>query len=218
MLVVGLLVHRLVVSPFETNCYIVACPPRSLGDESTREAVIIDPGDDPHLISDAVYGSDVTVTGIVNTHGHADHIGANAALKGEFDCPIMVHELDAHLLTDSQANLSASIGFGGIVSPPADRLLKEGDEIAVGSLTLEVIHTPGHTPGGICLLAADVVFSGDTLFMDGIGRTDFPGGSQEQLMESIQTKLLILSEDTTVYPGHGPSTTIARERRENPFL
>ena len=213
----GLLVHRLVVSPFETNCYIVACPPRSLGDESTREAVIIDPGDEAHLISDAVYGCDVTVTGIVNTHGHADHIGANAALKGEFDCPIMVHELDARFLTDPEANLSTSLG-PGMVSPPADRLLKEGDEIAVGSLTLKVIHTPGHTPGGICLLGADVVFSGDTLFMDGIGRTDFPGGSQEQLMRSIRSKLLILPDDTLVYPGHGPSTTIAREKRENPFL
>lgn len=213
----GLLVHRLVVSPFETNCYIAACPPRSLGDESTRDALIIDPGDEAHLISDAVYGCDVSVIGIVNTHGHADHIGSNAALKGEFGCPIMIHEMDAPLLIDSQANLSASLGLG-MVSPPADRLLREGDEIAVGGLILRVIHTPGHTPGGICLFGEGVLFSGDTLFMDGVGRTDLPGGSQEQLMNSIEIKLLVLPEDTVVYPGHGPSTTIGREKLENPWF
>ena len=214
----GLLVHRLVVSPFETNCYIAACPPRSLGDESTREAVIIDPGAEAHLISDAVYGCDVTVFGIVNTHGHADHIGSNAALKGEFECPIMIHEMDAPLLTDPQANLSASIGFGGIVSPPADRLLKEGDEIVVGGLILKVIHTPGHTPGGICLYGEGTLFSGDALFMDGIGRSDFPGGDHHLLIESIRTKLLTLPDETIVHPGHGPNTTIGREKRENPWL
>ena len=206
----GLLVHRLVVSPFETNCYIAA-------DESTREALIIDPGDEAHLISDAIYGCDVTVIGIVNTHGHADHIGSNAALKGEFDCPIMIHRLDAPMLTDPQANLSASLG-PGLVSCPPDRLLAEGDEIAVGGLMLKVIHTPGHTPGGICLYGEGVLFSGDTLFMDGIGRTDFPGGSQRQLMDSIRTKLLVLPEETIVYPGHGPNTTIGREKHQNPWL
>ena len=213
----GPLVHRLVVSAFETNCYIAACPPRSLGDESTRDALIIDPGDEAHLISDAAYGLDVNVIGIVNTHGHADHIGSNAALKGEFDCPIMIHESDAPMLTDPQANLSASLG-SGIISCPADRLLKEGDEIAVGGLTFRVIHTPGHTPGGICLLGEGVLFSGDTLFMDGVGRTDFPGGSQKQLLDSIRDKLLVLPDDTIIYPGHGPETTIGREKIENPWL
>lgn len=206
----GLLVHRLVVSPFETNCYIA-------GDESSRSAIIIDPGDEAHLISDAAYGCDVTVIGIVNTHGHADHIGSNAALKGEFDCPIMIHELDAALLADPQANLSATIG-AGMVSPAADRLLREGDVIAIGGLALTVIHTPGHTPGGICLFGEGVLFSGDTLFMDGIGRTDFPGGSPMQLMDSIRNRLLVLPDETIVYPGHGPSTTIGREKRENLWL
>jgi len=210
MLVVGLLVHRLVVSPFETNCYIAA-------DESTRDALIIDPGEEAHLISDAAYGLDVTVIGIVNTHGHADHIGANSALKGEFNCPIIIHEADAHLLTDPQANLSAAFG-PGIVSCPADRLLKEGDEIAVGELSFKVIHTPGHTSGGICLFAEGVLFSGDTLFMDSIGRTDFPGGSQKQLIDAIHTKLLVLPEETLVYPGHGSPTTIATEKQHNPWL
>lgn len=205
-----LLVHRLVVSPFETNCYIAA-------EESSRSALIIDPGDEAHLISDAVYGCDVTVIGIVNTHGHADHIGSNAALKGEFDCPITIHELDAALLADPQANLSASIGVG-MVSPAADRLLREGDVIDIGGLALTVIHTPGHTPGGICLFGEGILFSGDTLFMDGIGRTDFSGGSQKQLMDSIHAKLLVLPDETIVYPGHGPSTTIGREKRENPWL
>lgn len=207
----GLLIRMLVVSPFQTNCYIAA-------DSSTRDALIIDPGDNAEVIAQAARAEDFTVCGIVNTHGHGDHIAANRVLKTEFDCPVMIHELDAPYLVDPDLNLSALMGQFGPLSPPADRLLKEGDEVMVGELHFGVLHTPGHTPGGICLAVGDVLFSGDTLFAGSIGRSDFPGGSHRQLIESIRTKLLILPDDTVVYPGHGPSTTIVAERTSNPWL
>jgi len=200
-----------VVGPFEANCYIVADP-------SSLDALIIDPGDDPDVIAEAVRSDALLVRGIVNTHGHADHIAANGALRERFDCPIMIHELDAGYLTDAEANLSALIGCAHPLSPSADRLLKDGDEIRAGRLVFRVLHTPGHTPGGICLLTDGILFSGDTLFAGGIGRTDFQGGSIEQLIESIHARLLVLPDDTAVYPGHGPETTIGAERTTNAWL
>lgn len=206
-----LLLRSFVVGLFDTNCYIVA-------DATTSDALIVDPGDEPHVIAKAVRSDGLAVIGIVNTHGHADHTAGNGALRREFECPIMVHELDASFLTDPEANLSALVGCTRPSSPPADRLLKDGDEIAVGEMVFRVIHTPGHTPGGVCLSSGNVLLSGDTLFAGGVGRTDFPGGSHEQLIESIRTKLLVLPDDTAVYPGHGPNTTIGLERQTNPWL
>ena len=200
-----------VVGMCETNCYIAA-------DSSSKDAIIIDPGDNADAIIETIRTDGLIVRAIVNTHGHADHIAANAALKKQFDCPIMIHELDAPYLADPEANLSALIGYIEPISPPADRLLKDGGEITIGQLVFRVIHTPGHTPGGISLLENEVLFSGDTLFADSVGRTDFPGGSHEQLINSIQEKLLVLPDSTLVYPGHGPLTTIGNERQNNPFL
>jgi len=206
----GLSITRIVLGPFATNCYIVA--------DETQHALIIDPGEPSNLLVETVNRQGLLVVGVVNTHGHGDHIAGNALLKSKFGCPLMVHRLDASMLTDAHANLSAFIGPDCIESPPADRLLEEGDSVQVGAETFRIIHTPGHSPGGICLLNNGVIFSGDTLFAGSIGRTDFPGSSYEQLIHSIESRLLCLPDDTVVYPGHGPETTIGEERQNNPWL
>lgn len=206
-----LYVRGLVVGFYETNCYVA-------GDASSRNVIVIDPGDDSHLVTQVVNSEGLNVVGIVNTHGHADHIGANEALQRQFQCPIMIHQSDAPCLSDPDMNLSAMAGFEGPISPPADPLLRDADEVAAGSVVFRVIHTPGHTLGSICLLAGNALFSGDTLFAGGVGRVDLPGGSSESLASSIREKLLSLADNTLVYPGHGPATTIGRERSSNPCL
>lgn len=206
----ALYVRSLVVSPYGTNCYLV-------GSEKP-DAVVIDPGGDGDLILDAADAEGLRITAIVNTHGHGDHIGANADLKDRFGCPVLIHEADAGFLTDPEVNLSAWLGAEPVISPAADRLLHEGDEIEVGAAAFRVIHTAGHTPGGICLYTEGHLFAGDTLFAGSIGRTDFPGGSMDQLIRGIREKLLVLPDDTVVYPGHGPATTIGAEKTGNPYL
>ena len=158
----------------------------------------------------------------INTHGHIDHIGANRAIKERYDIPLLIHSADSASLTDPGLNLSA-MGFGRLDSPPSDRELQDGDEILVGEIMLKVISTPGHTPGGICLLICrsgqpDVIITGDTLFAGGVGRTDFPGGSWSLLMESIRNRLLSFPDETIIFPGHGSHSTIGEERSSNPFL
>ncbi len=206
-----LAVQAIAVSPFQTNCYLAS-------DVSTGDAVIIDPGDEAEVIVNAVRSAGLTVRAIINTHGHADHIAANGAMKNEFRCPIMIHELEVEYLSDPDLNLASFIGHVGPISPPADRLLADGDEIVAGNLRFTVLHTPGHTPGGICLSIGDALFAGDTLFAGSIGRSDFPGGSHRQLLSSIREKLLLLPDETIVYPGHGCETTIGVERATNPWL
>lgn len=196
-------IRGLVVTSYETNCYLVG---------ADRHVAVVDPGGDADHILDLLESENRTLTAIVNTHGHGDHIGANAVLKEHFDCPVLIHEADAAFLTDPGVNLSAYLGTEPVVSTPADRLLREGDEVRMGPISFRVIHTPGHTPGGICLYADGHLFSGDTLFAGSVGRTDFPGGSMEQLFEGIRDKLLTLPNDTIVYPGHGPATTIGDEK------
>lgn len=205
-----MLLETLALGWFAANCYIVGCP-------ATREGMIIDPGDEPERILEAVQRLKITVRCIVNTHGHADHIGANRDVKDATGAPVCIHRLDAPLLADPARNLSA--WAGDPLAPVAPgRLLEDGDLVEVGQLRFRVLHTPGHTPGGICLAGEGVVFSGDTLFAGSVGRTDFPGGSHGALIRSIREKLLLLPDDTVVYPGHGPSTTIGEERAGNPFL
>lgn len=200
------MIKTIVVGMMEANCYIV-------GDDATKEAFIIDPGGDYKKIKKVINEKGLEPKAVINTHGHGDHIGAN----GEFELPIWLHRLDAGFLQDPSKNLSGAFGFL-LKTKSASRLLEDGDILKIGKYALEVIHTPGHTPGSICLKANGVIFSGDTLFCGGIGRTDFTYGSEEDIMRSIKERLLVLDDNYVIYPGHGPSSTIGRERADNPFV
>jgi len=205
-------IKRVVVGPLEVNCYLA-------WDGETREAVCIDPGDNVEGILDAAKGEGVTISRIVNTHGHFDHIGGNEALKSATGATLAVHG-DAIPTMKEAIKHGALFGIAVNPSPQPDTTLSDGDTIDVGDLTLTVIHTPGHSRGGISLYAPSLktVFTGDTLFAGGIGRTDLTGGSYDQLISSIKEKLLTLDEETEVMPGHGGKSTIGRERASNPFL
>lgn len=204
-----MILKKLVVGPLASNCYIV-------GSESTKEGMIIDPADEAEKILQSVEELGLEIRLVVLTHGHPDHVGALKEAKEATGAEVVIHTDDAESL--QQQPLSLFFGFDYQVLSPPDRLLKGGDSIDIGDLHFLVIHTPGHTPGGICLLGHGVLFSGDTLFNYGIGRYDLPGGNYNQLMDSLQTKLMVLPDETIVYPGHGPDTTIGTERRANPFL
>jgi len=184
----------------DCNCYILGC-------EQTKKALIIDPGDNANKISSALKTLDLKPEMIINTHGHIDHIMANK----ELGLPVYIHKLDAEYLTNPNLNFSGFVGTPMQVPPP-DGFLEHGQKVSVGNLELEVIHTPGHTPGGLCLMGKGVLLAGDTLFHQGIGRTDIPGSSQQDLSDSLSSKLFKLDNDMIVYPGHGPSTTIGEAR------
>ncbi len=200
---------RLVVGPLSSNCYIV-------GSESNKEGMIIDPGDEAEVILRNVKDLGLEIRSIVLTHGHIDHIGALKEVKEATGAEVAIHADESQALQENSVN--TLLGLSYPTPLPADRLLKNGDSMDIGDLHFLVLHTPGHSPGGICLLGEGVVFSGDTLFNCGIGRADLPGGNYSQLMNSIHTRLMTLPDDTVVYPGHGPETTIGTEHRENPFL
>lgn len=193
------------------NCYIVGC-------EETGEVAVIDPGGNPQGIIRLLEKENLKAVYIINTHGHIDHIGGNRAVKEATGAKILIHEDDAKMLVNPVSNFSFLMG-NKVTSPPADQYLKEGDIIKIGNtVELEVIHTPGHSPGGICLKTGNIIFVGDTLFQGSIGRTDFPGGSYKQLIQNIKEKLLCYDDNVICYPGHGPATTIGFERQHNPFL
>jgi glyoxylase-like metal-dependent hydrolase (beta-lactamase superfamily II) len=205
-----LIIKTLVVGPIMANSFVLGC-------EETHEAAVIDPGDEADRILLALAESDLSLKYIINTHGHLDHVAANKRLKEITGAPILIHPLDAPML-NQVASSAAAWGIRAENSPPPDRELEDGDNVTFGNVSLKVIHTPGHTPGGISLYTDREVFVGDTLFAGSIGRTDFPGGSFETIKKSIRQKLFALDDDLTVYPGHGPTTTIAEERRTNPFV
>ena len=204
--------ERLVVGALDTNCYLIGC-------KKTKKAAVIDPGgeNEVDLILNLLQKNNFDLKYVINTHGHIDHIAGNNLLKTKTKASLLIHKLDADMLVDANKNFSSFMGKE-IYSPSADKLLEEGDEISLGTLNLIVIHTPGHTPGGISLVLNNIVFTGDTLFAGGIGRTDLPGGSYQDLIKSIKEKLLILGDDKIIYPGHGPDSTIGEERKTNSYL
>jgi glyoxylase-like metal-dependent hydrolase (beta-lactamase superfamily II) len=188
------MLRKLVVGPYQTNCYILAC-------KETMEGVVIDPGDEVTRIVRELARNRVEVRSILITHGHVDHIGGAAELRTITKAPILIHPHDAPALR---------------VRP--DGSLQEGVQIQVGTYSLSVVHTPGHSAGGVCFIAPGAVFTGDTLFAGSVGRTDFPGGSHENLVAGVRKKIFPLGDDLRVYPGHGPFSTIGQERRTNPFF
>lgn len=200
------MVKRFVAGPIETNSYLV-------WDPSTNDACLIDPGGEAEKIKDFLEDNGLRLDFIINTHGHGDHIAANS----DFKVPIYIHGSDRDFLLDPGKNLSGAYLFP-FVSPAASKILKDGDIIKLGTLSMEVLHTPGHTPGSISIALDDVVFTGDTLFAGGVGRTDFEYGSEDDLIRSIHDKLMPLADDTVIYPGHGGESTIGEERDSNPFV
>ncbi|NNG02307.1 MAG: MBL fold metallo-hydrolase [Desulfobacteraceae bacterium] len=204
-----MILKQLALGPIQANCYILGC-------ENTRKAAVIDPGDEADKILVALAEDRLTVSAIINTHGHFDHVSANRRIKDATGGELMIHPQDTPMLAQLSASASAW-GLNAEDSPPPDRELNDGDTIDVGELTLKVIHTPGHTPGGISLFTNNHVFVGDTLFAGSIGRTDFPGGNYDTLISSIQKKLFPLGDEVQVMPGHMGPSTIGQEKRTNPF-
>jgi len=210
-------IRTLVNQSFAENTYVVWRP-------GGREALVIDPGIDlgldPDPLLDLLRDEGLTVAAVLNTHGHADHIGGNEALKRAFpDAPLVIGANEQHLLTDADANLSAPFGFP-IVSPAADRTVREGDVLDYAGIPLEVLDVPGHSPGHVVFVyrPGPLAFGGDVLFRGSIGRSDFPGSDGPLLLQGIREKVFALPAETVVYPGHGPVTTVGHERRTNPFV
>ena len=209
------LIEPFLSQPFEQWAYVLRRP-------GTSEAIVVDPGFQTRSLLAFLRESGLIPAAVLNTHGHSDHIAGNAALKAAFpDAPILIGRREAHLLTDPEANLSAPFGKP-FTSPPADRLLDEGERLELAGFAFNLFEIPGHSPGSIVLVSIDetppFVIAGDVLFAGSVGRCDFPGGDMESLVSGIRSKLLPLPDATLVYPGHGPPTTIGDERRRNPYV
>lgn len=207
---VTLIIKKLVVGSLSANCYIV-------GSEVTGEGMVIDPGGNAEGILNAITDSGLDIKIIVLTHGHSDHIAALYDIQDRTGAEVAIHAEDADFL-HGRGSFSTMFGISYKTPGPPDRLLDEGDVIDVGGLQFSVLHTPGHTPGSICLLTDDKVFTGDTLFYRGIGTTLMPGSSRRQLIDSIHARLMVLPDSTIIYPGHGRETTIGAERKNNPYV
>jgi glyoxylase-like metal-dependent hydrolase (beta-lactamase superfamily II) len=203
-------IERTVVGVYAANCYIVYS-------EDTNDGIVIDPGAEGDIIIDKIKKLGLNIKYIIITHGHGDHIGALSEVKQFTNAPVLIHELDKDMLKDGNKSLSNVINKKN-VNLEADMLLKGGEEIKVGDLRFEIIHTPGHTPGGISVKCGNSLFTGDTLFYHSVGRTDFPGGSFEDIVNSVKEKLIIYPDETVVYPGHDRYSTIGEEKKYNPFI
>jgi hydroxyacylglutathione hydrolase len=207
-----MILETIAVGPLQENCFI-------LGDSETNEGVVIDPGAEPERILAVVARHGLKIKYLLNTHGHFDHIGGNREVLDATGAELLIHGGDVPFLSRA-ADVATMYGLNTENSPPPSRLLEDGMELVCGGLVMKVLHTPGHTPGGCCfyLEREGMVITGDTLFRDGVGRTDFPGSSHEALIAGIRSKLLTLPETTKAYPGHGPATTIGYEKRHNSYL
>jgi glyoxylase-like metal-dependent hydrolase (beta-lactamase superfamily II) len=208
-------IRQIPIGPLQVLTYLVACP-------QTKKAVLIDPAGEEEKISALIEEEDVKVKYILNTHGHADHVLANQRLKQRLSAPTCMHELDDQFFSQKDAREESSKEFGLLPSEPVDIKLKDGNVLEVGTLKIEVIHTPGHTPGSVCYLVNGNLFTGDTFFVGAVGRTDLKGASLDTLLDSLEKKLLPLPVETIVWPGHDygetPTSTIGRELEENPYI
>jgi hydroxyacylglutathione hydrolase len=205
-----MLIQAFVTGPLETNTYLVA-------DRAAGEAIVIDPGGEPGEILAFLAKERLRCRQIVNTHGHFDHVSGNRALKSATGAALLIHEGDQSMLAEATAHARHFL-LHAENSPQADILLADQEELRVGSVLLRVVHTPGHSPGGITLVARKAAFCGDLVFHGSVGRSDLPGGSEKVLLDSIRRHILTLPDDTVLYPGHGPETTVALEKRQNPFF
>ncbi len=205
-----IIVHKFSLGAFDVNNYLIYR-------EGASRAILIDAGEDPFPILQKLEALQLELAYLINTHGHGDRIAGNREILERTGAQLFIHEKDAPYLTDPQLNLSAFLGME-LTSPPPDRLLQEGDTVELDGLQLSVRHTPGHTPGHIVLVTNHQAFVGDVIFAGSIGRTDLPQGSMNQLIDSIRQKIYTLPDDTVLYPGHGPNTTVGQEKRTNPFV
>jgi len=205
-----MIIDKLVVSPLGMNCYIVSC-------EKTKDAIVIDAGDEPKVILDFIQKKDYNLKYLINTHAHVDHVSAVYEIKKQTEVPFILHKKEIPIL-DTLILSQDLYGFGDHQKPEIDSFIDPDKIYEVGEVKIKVIETPGHTPGGVCFLVDNVIFVGDSLFYGSIGRTDLPGGSTSELMSSLRTKLMVLDESLVVYSGHGPETTIGFEKSNNPYI
>ena len=203
-----MILKRIIVGPLESNCYIIA-------DERTKETLLVDPGDEPDRIIDVINKNNFKIKYIILTHAHFDHVGALSDIKQETGAPIIIHHDERETYRGTREH-AAFLGFEIDEIPEPDVLVSEGDILEIGDLKFEIIHTPGHSPGGICLLGKDILITGDTIFAGSVGRTDLHGGDILQLKNSFK-RIMSLSEEIKILPGHGPETTVGREKKENFF-
>jgi hydroxyacylglutathione hydrolase len=202
--------EMIVVGALETNCYLVYC-------EETLACAVVDPGADPEKIIRKLSELDLKPSILINTHGHVDHVGANKDIKEKYTIPLCIHSADSKMLDNILAS-AMGLFLGAKKSPKPDKFLEDGESIPIGHSHLEVLHTPGHSPGSISLSGDGFILSGDLLFCGGVGRTDLPGGSWDVLEDSIRRRIFRFPDDTIVLPGHGPSTTVGQEKIANPFI